>query len=162
VVDPLGVDRALMNQESQAVDSSGRPHVIISYVPEDAKECVTSYQADRTAYGRTFHLYRDQHGRWHKMQIPEPLNAVGRSRIVFDRADNAYVVMPSGRIVAASRASGWTDWKVLFDGSGLNAFGEVDVDASRLSSDGVMSFMYQQKSTGTTPSPIRVIDVKLG
>jgi hypothetical protein len=162
VVDPMGVDRGLMNQESEAIDSSGRPHVIISYVPEDAKKCVTSYQADRTAYGRAFHLYLDRDGRWHKMRIPEPPNAVGRSRIVFDRADNAYVVMPYGRIVAASKASGWTDWKVLFDGSGLNAFGEVDVDTSRVASDGVMSFMYQQKSTGTTPSPLRVSDFRLG
>jgi hypothetical protein len=151
-----------MNQESQAVDSRGRPHVVISYVPEDAKACVTNYQADRAAYGRAFHLYRDARGRWHKMTIPEPVDAVGRSRIVFDRADNAYVVMPYGRIVAASRASGWTDWKVLFDGRGLNAFGEVDVDVSRLAGRGVMSLMYQQRSTGTTPSPIRVADFRLG
>lgn len=159
VVDPLGVDRGLMNQESQAADSAGRPHVIISYVPEDAKACVTNYQADRTAFGRTFHLWRDARGTWHKTRLPEPLNAVGRSRLVFDRNDNAYVVMPRGRILAASRASGWTDWRKLFDGAGLNAFGEVDVDDSR---PGVISVMYQQASTGTTPSPIRVIDFRLG
>ncbi|HEY7489388.1 MAG TPA: BNR repeat-containing protein [Streptosporangiaceae bacterium] len=166
VVDPLGVDRGLMNQESQAIDAHGQPHVIISYVPEESKPCVTSYQADRTAYGRAYHLFRDHKGGWHKTQIPEPLNAVGRSRIVLDRHDNAYVIMPYGRIVAASKASGWTDWKVLFDPpvgpGGLNAFGEVDVDDSRLATAGVLSFMYQQKSTGTTPSPIRVIDFKLG
>jgi hypothetical protein len=162
VVDPLGVDRGLMNQESQAIDSGGQPHVIISYVPEEAKPCVTSYQADRTAFGRTFHLFRDRDGGWHKTQLPEPLNAVGRSRIVLDRDDNAYVIMPFGRIVAASKASGWTDWKVLYDAASLNAFGEVDVDDTRLAATGVMSFMYQQKSTGTTPSPIRVIDFKLG
>ena len=47
---------------------------------------------------------------------------------MFDRHDNTYVVMPFGRIVTASRASGWTDWTLLFDGAGLNAFGEVIVD----------------------------------
>jgi hypothetical protein len=75
--------------------------------------------------------------------------------------------MPFGRIVAAGKASGWTDWKPLFDGTAfggrtLNAFGEVLVDDSRAASAGVLSVMYQQKSTGTTPSPLRVIDFKLG
>ncbi|GAB3981431.1 BNR repeat-containing protein [Actinoallomurus acanthiterrae] len=161
-VDPIGVDRGLINQEGQAVDSAGRPHVIESYVPEESKSCVTNYVADRTAYGRDYHLWRDSSGAWHKTQIPVPLNATGRSKIVFDRGDNAYVIMPFGRIVAASKASGWTDWKSLYDAKDLNAFGEVDVDASRLRSQGLLSFMYQQKSTGTTPSAVRVIDFRIG
>ncbi|GAA4624602.1 BNR repeat-containing protein [Actinoallomurus vinaceus] len=161
-VDPIGVDRGLINQEGQAVDSAGDPHVIESYVPAEAKSCVTNYVADRTAYGRDYHLWRDSSGTWHKTQIPVPLNATGRSKIVFDRDDNAYVIMPFGRVVAASRASGWTDWKVLYDAKTLNAFGEVDVDASRLRSQGLLSFMYQQKSTGTTPSAVRVIDFRIG
>lgn len=161
-VDPIGVDRALINQESQAVDSAGEPHVIESYVPESAKPCVTDYVADRTAYGRDYHLYRDSSGRWHKTQIPVPLNATGRSKIVFDRDDNAYVVMPFGRVVAASRASGWTDWRLRYDARTLDAFGEVDVDASRLRSTGLLSVMYQRRSTGTTPSAVRVIDLRLG
>jgi hypothetical protein len=33
IVDPLNADHGLMNQESQDADSSGQPHVIISYVP---------------------------------------------------------------------------------------------------------------------------------
>lgn len=33
IVDPLNADHGLMNQESQAVDSTGQPHIIISYVP---------------------------------------------------------------------------------------------------------------------------------
>ncbi|MEU6034779.1 hypothetical protein ABZ801_05170 [Actinomadura sp. NPDC047616] len=86
---------------------------------------------------------------------------------MFDKNDNAYVVMPFGRIVAASKASGWTDWKLLFDGTfydggrTLNAFGEVLVDDSRIATDGVLSVMYQRKSSGTTPSSIRVIDFRL-
>jgi len=94
------------------------------------------------------------------MEIPVALNAFGRSQIVLDRADNAYVVMPFGRIVTASAASGWTDWTVRFDATGLNAFGEVVVDRSRVPS-GMLSILYQWRSTGTTPSPIRVIDFQL-
>jgi hypothetical protein len=95
------------------------------------------------------------------MEIPVALNAFGRSQIVLDSSNNAYVVMPFGRIVTASAASGWTDWTVRFDAAGLNAFGEVVVDRSRVSS-GQLSVMYQRRSSGTTPSPLRVIDFRLG
>jgi hypothetical protein len=161
VVDPLNPDHGLINQESQAVDAAGNLHVIISYVPGRFTQCVTNYAADRTANGRAFHLYRDATG-WHKLEIPVALNAVGRSRLVFDSSGNAYVVMPYGRVVAASRSSNWTDWTMLFDGAGLNAFGEVDVDYERVATQGILSILYQQKSSGTTPSAIRVLDLHLG
>jgi putative BNR repeat neuraminidase len=162
VVDVVGVDQALMNQESQAVDSAGRPHVIISYVPEGITQCVTSYAADRTANARTFHLHQDATGAWRKTELPVPPNATGRSRLVFDRWDNAYVVMPFCRIAAASARSGWTDWRLLFDGAGLNAFGEVVVDYPRVAASGVLSILFQENSTGMTPSPLRVADFRLG
>ncbi|GAB1509492.1 BNR repeat-containing protein [Actinophytocola sp. KF-1] len=157
VVDPLDPDHGLMNQESQAVDSTGTPHVVISYVPGRFTQCVTSYAADRTRWARTFHLTK-KNGVWTKQEVPVPPNATGRTRIVFDRDDNAYLVMPYGRIVAASEASGWTDWTVLYDRPGMNVFGEVNVD---LAGD-VLSVLYQQRSTGTTPSPIRVADFRIG
>jgi len=162
VVDPLNVDHALINQESQAIDSAGAPHAIISYVPGRFTQCVSDYVGQRRSSGRAFHLYRAASGGWVKMEIPVALGAFGRSRIVFDSADNVYVVLPFGRIITASRSSGWTDWTVRFDGSGLNAFGEVIVDEQRVRSDGILSILYQQRSSGTTPSAIRVIDVRLG
>jgi hypothetical protein len=161
VVDPLNPDHALINQESQAVDSSGYPHVIISYVPGRFTQCVRAYAAERTANGRAFHLYKDSSG-WHKVEIPFALNSVGRSRIVFDSSANVYVVLPYGRVVAASKATNWTDWRMVFDGAGLNAFGEVNVDYERLAADGVLSIQYQQRSSGTTPSPVRVLDLRIG
>lgn len=162
VVDPLNADHALMNQESQDVDSTGQPHVIISYVPGRFGQCVGDFVSGRIANGRAFHVRREPSGAWRKTEIPVPLNAFGRSRLVLDAADNAYVVLPYGRIVAASRASGYTDWTVRFDGAGLNAFGEVLVDRSRVDSEGVLSIMYQRASSGTTPSPLRVVDFRLG
>lgn len=162
VVDPLDPNHGLMNQESQAVDRDGRPHVVISYVPGRFTECVTSYAADRTRWGRTFHLFRDADGSWTKHEVPVPPNATGRTRLVFDRDDNAYLVMPFGRIVSATKASGWTDWTLVFDEPGINAFGEVTVDYARVASEGVLSVLYQQRSSGTTPSPIRVADFRLG
>ena len=158
VVDPLDPNHGLMNQESQAIDSTGTPHVIISYVPGRFTQCVTSYAADRTRWAHTFHLTRTADGTWTKQEIPIPPNATGRTKIVFDRDDNAYLIMPYGKIVAASKASGWTDWTTLFDRPSMNIFGEVAVSLS----DGVLSVLYQQRSSGTTPSPIRVADFRIG
>ncbi|MEV7422296.1 BNR repeat-containing protein [Streptomyces sp. NPDC091212] len=161
VVDPLNPDHSLMNQESQATDSAGLPQAVISYVPGRFGQCTTNYAADRTANGRAFHLVRNASGDWKKTEIPVPLNSSQRTHLVLDKYDNAYAVMPYGRIVAASKSSGYTDWKTLFDASGLNAFGEVVVDDTRLAQDGVLSYMYQQKSSGTTPSALRVVDFRL-
>jgi hypothetical protein len=162
VVDPLNVDHALINQESQAVDSAGQPHAIISYVPGRFTQCVSDFVGQRRSSGRAFHLRRAADGTWRKTEIPVPLNAFGRSRLVFDAADNAYVVLPFGRIVTASRASGYADWTLRYDAAALNAFGEVLVDEQRVRRDGVLSVLYQRRSTGTTPSPIRVADFRLG
>jgi hypothetical protein len=161
VIDPLSVDHGLINQESQAIDSTGIPHVIISYVPGRFTQCVSNYVAQRRSFGRAFHLTHNAQGQWSKMEIPVALNAFGRSQIVLDSADNAYVVLPFARIVTASKASGWTDWTLRFDGSALGAFGEVVIDRSRVESDGVLSIMYQRSSSGTTPSPIRVVDFQI-
>jgi hypothetical protein len=162
VVDPLDPNHGLMNQESQAVDSTGAVHALISYVPGRFTQCVTNYQTDRQRNGRTFFLTRAADGTWSKVEIPVPSGSTQRSKLVFDRFDNAYVVMPFGRIVAATRASSWTDWTQVFGPDQLGAFGEVDVDTSRARSEGVLSVFYQQASTGTTPSPIRVADFRLG
>ncbi|GAA3458213.1 BNR repeat-containing protein [Saccharothrix longispora] len=162
VVDPLDPNHGLMNQEGQAADSTGAPHVVISYVPGRFTQCVSDYSAQRTRYGRTFHVTRGPTGAWTKREVPVPPGSTQRTKLVFDRADNAYLVMPRGRVVSASRASGWTDWALVFDRPSMNAFGEVNVDVSRLAADGVLSVQYQQRSSGTTPSAIRVADFRLG
>jgi hypothetical protein len=162
VVDPLDPNHGLMNQESQAVDATGTPHVVVSYVPGRFTQCVTGYAADRTRWGRTFHLVRTANGSWTKREVPIPPNSTGRTRILFDRNDNIYLVMPFGRIVTASKASGWTDWTLVFDRPGMNVFGEVTVDSSRVAGEGVLSVFYQQRSSGTAPSPVRVADFRLG
>lgn len=125
-------------------------------------QCVTNYENDRIANGFAFHLYRSSSGAFTKVEIPFPIEAVGRSQIVIDNADNIYVVLPFVRIVTASKSSGWTDWTMAYDGTttGLNAFGEVTVDRARVSS-GVLSILYQVKSTGTTPSAVHLIDFNL-
>ncbi|MCZ9342420.1 Tat pathway signal sequence domain protein, partial [Streptomyces sp. TRM76130] len=75
-------------------------------------------------------------GDWQKTEIPVPLASSQRTRLVLDRYDNAYAILPYGRIAAASQASGYTDWRLLHDGADLNAFGEVVVDETRVPRDG--------------------------
>ncbi|WNZ06972.1 BNR repeat-containing protein [Streptomyces sp. 11x1] len=161
VVDALNPDHSLMNQESQWTDSAGRPHAIISYVPGRFGQCTTNYVADRTANGRAFLVRKSASGAWTKTEIPVPLNSSQRTKLVMDKYNNAYALFPFGRIAGATAASGHTDWRILFDGSGLNAFGEVVFDESRIAQDNVLSVMYQVKSSGTTPSALRVIDFAL-
>ncbi|MFE1881022.1 BNR repeat-containing protein [Streptomyces diastatochromogenes] len=161
VVDSLNPDHSLMNQESQATDSAGLPHAIISYVPGRFGQCTTNYVGDRTANGRAFHLRKNSSGTWQKTEIPVALNSSQRTKLILDKYDNAYAIFPYGRIAAASKSSGYTDWALLYDGSDLNAFGEVVIDETRVKADNVLSFMYQEKSSGTTPSPLHVVDFAL-
>jgi len=161
VIDALNPDHSLMNQESQFTDSAGLPHAIISYVPGRFGQCTTNYVADRTANGRAFHVRKNSSGTWQKTEIPVPLNSSQRTKLVLDKYDNAYAILPFGRIAGASKASGHTDWTLLYDGSGLNAFGEVVIDETRIAQDNVLSVMYQEKSSGTTPSALHVVDFAL-
>ncbi|KAJ7168321.1 hypothetical protein C8R43DRAFT_983989 [Mycena crocata] len=162
IVDSLNADHGLMNQESQTVDSAGLIHAIISYVPGRFTQCVTNYETDRPSFARAFHVYRSANGTFTKVEIPFAIQSVGRSQIVMDAADNVYVVLPFVKVVTASKASGWTDWTMAYDGTatGLRAFGEVTLDRARIPS-GVMSVLYQQTSSGTTPSAVKLIDFTL-
>ncbi|MFC8513551.1 BNR repeat-containing protein [Streptomyces sp. NPDC057257] len=161
VVDSLNPDHSLMNQESQWTDSTGLPHAIISYVPGRFGQCTTDYVSDRTANGRAFHVRKNSSSTWQKTEIPVALNSSQRTKLVLDKYDNAYAVFPYGRIAGASKSSGYTDWTLLYDGSDLNAFGEVVIDEPRIRADNVLSFMYQEKSSGTTPSALHVVDFAL-
>ncbi|KIY49017.1 hypothetical protein FISHEDRAFT_73058 [Fistulina hepatica ATCC 64428] len=161
IIDPLDANHGLMNQESQTVDSNGLIHTIISYVPGRFMQCVTDYETDRIEYGHAFHLHEWENGTFSKMEIPFFIDAVGRSQIVLDANDNAYVVMPYVCIVTASAASSWTDWTMVYNGTaqGLNVFGEITVDRARLST-GILSILYQESTTGSS-SPVHVIDFEL-
>lgn len=150
-----------MNQESQFTDSSGLPHAIISYVPGRFGQCTTNYVTNRTANGRAFHVRKNSAGTWQKTEIPVPLNSSQRTKLVLDKYDNAYAIFPFGRIAGASKSSGYTDWTILYDGSTLNAFGEVVIDETRIAQDNVLSVLYQEKSSGTTPSALHVVDFSL-
>jgi len=163
IIDSLDADHALMNQESQTVDSAGLIHVAISYVPGRFTQCVEDYETGRPEFARPFHLYEAANGTFIKVEIPFFVDAVGRSQIVMDSHDNVYVVMPYLRIATASKATNWTDWTIAYNGTteGLDVFGEITLDRARVSS-GIVSVLYQQNSTGTTtPSAVKLFDFTL-
>nr|GAT53727.1 predicted protein [Mycena chlorophos] len=163
IIDSLDADHALMNQESQTVDSQGFLHAIISYVPGRFTQCVENYETGRVEWAHAFHLYQAPNGSFIKFEIPWFLDSVGRSQIVLDNEDNAYVFMPYLRVVTASKASGYLDWTSVYNGTvdGLNVFEEITLDRARVS-EGLVSVLYQENSTtGTAPSAVHVIDFKL-
>ncbi|KAF7294692.1 hypothetical protein MIND_01006300 [Mycena indigotica] len=163
IVDSLNADHALMNQESQTVDSAGRIHSIISYVPGRFTQCVPDYETGRPQWAHAFHLYQAANGSFIKFEIPYYIQSVGRSQIVLDSQDNAYVFMPFLRVATASKSSGYTDWAMAYNGTaaGLDVFGEVTLDRAR-AGNGLVSVLYQVSSTGTTPSSVHLVDFKLG
>lgn len=117
-------------------------------------QCVSDYETGRVSYARAFHLYRNSTNLWTKVEIPFALNDIGRSQIVLDSKDNAYVVLPFGIIATASKSTTWTDWTEVFTGSGLSAFGEVTIDRSRALASSIVGIFYQKTSSGTTPSAV--------
>lgn len=97
-----------------------------------------------------------------KTEIPFAIESVGRSQIALDSADNAYVVLPYVKVVSATASAGYGDWTLVYDGAsaGLKAFGEVTVDRVGLIGSGreTLGVLFQESSSGSTPSAVRVVE----
>jgi hypothetical protein len=180
------IDRGLINQEAQTLDSRGRLHVMTSRVPEGSAAllggCVSDFYRQRAAYAQPYHSWRDVDGKWRTSLLPTRLNSAGRVKLAFDSHDAAYVVLPDARIMAATAASGWTNWRLVFgaeqvdllsglltanrpsvfSATDLNPISEVIVDRQRLARDGVLTIAYQESPSGPDArSAFRVADFRL-
>ena len=146
VIAPIPINKGLINQETQSFDSEGRLHVITSRVPDEdiSGDCVADFYPERAANAVPYHHWRDAAGVWHETRLPFRSGSSGRAKIAFDAADNAYVVLPDARIVAASAASGWSDWEVVFDDPGVEAVSELIIDRRRAREQGVLTVAYQE------------------
>jgi hypothetical protein len=162
VVVPIAIDRGLINQEAQTFDREGRIHVMTSEFNDAdyaAVGCHDETYPDRLAYARPFHQWRDADGTWHRFELPFRSGSAGRTKLLFDKHDSAYLVLPDGRIAVATAAAEWKDWKVVFDGEDVDNIAELIIDRQRLDVDGVLSVAYQEKSaTKDAPSAFRVAD----
>lgn len=166
VVVEVDVRVGMINQESQAVDSQGRVHVLTSQVDEETLAelggCLAGdYYEQRARHAHPVHHWRGPDG-WRSTPLPFGLGTGGRSQLVFDADDTAYVVLPDGRVAAASAADGWTTWRLLFDSDDVDSLSELSVDRHRLADDGVLSVLRQ--ATGVprhAPSELVVADFAL-
>lgn len=166
VVVPVDVTAGMINQESQAVDSAGRLHVLTSQLDDEALAAVGGclsgdYYAQRAAHAHPVHHWRDTDG-WHSTTLPVPLGTGGRSQLVFGVDDTAYVVLPDGRLAAASAADDWQTWRIVFTAADVDSISEQSLDRRRLAHDGVLSVLRQ--GTGVprhAHSPLVVADFAL-
>ncbi|MEU6745428.1 BNR-4 repeat-containing protein [Spirillospora sp. NPDC046719] len=166
VVVEIPINQGMINQETQAFDSGGRIHVVTSQLNDEDLAaiggCLTDYYAQRAGYAHPVHHWRDGDGKWHSTMLPFTTGTGGRSKLVFGAENTAYLVLPDGRIAAATAKSRWSDWKIVFAGD-VDSISEVTIDRQRLRYDGVLSVAYQETGRpANAPSAFRVADFALG
>jgi hypothetical protein len=121
---PLPPTYGTVNQQAQAVDSRGQPHVVMGHrnTPGDP------YSFGNDAY---HHYHRTPEGKWHHAVLKAP--GGGRPRLVFDADDTAYLLFQRGgrlTVLIAVAKTEWTDWRVAFEAPGVCS--DVDADAGLL------------------------------
>lgn len=166
VVVPVAINRGLINQETQAFDGAGRLHVMTSsFSDADLAKlggCHTQTYTQRAQYARPYHHWRAADGSWHTMELPFYSGSSGRTKLLFDKHDTAYVVLPDARIAAATARSGWSDWRIVFAADDVDNVSELIFDRQRLERRGVLSVAYQETSaTPDAPSAFRVADFRI-
>jgi hypothetical protein len=181
VVRPLPESQTNMNQQGQAVDSQGYIHAI-GWHRDSAKDPSLNnvWEPEESSY---FDDWRDNLGNWHEARIPGDVGT--RPKIVFDANDNAYAIYQvksdtpalvggsgsngniyfnNGDLVisAATKASNWTDWKVIKVESGPFV-SEVQVDSDLMASTGSLSIVMQQSPllTSNAGTTMRTFDYSL-
>jgi len=125
----IGQNRGLINQEAQAVDSKGQVHVLLSHMP-DSQADITNFTNARTK-SVYFHYWRDTKGIWHKTMMGFPVVENFRGKLAFSESDNLYAILPNLRIAAASVATEWYDWKIVYNDES-RFFSDPLIDSARL------------------------------
>ena len=182
VVRPLPETQTNMNQQGQAVDSQGHIHAI-GWHRDSAKDPSLDHvwEPQESSY---YDDWRDNLGNWHEARIPGDVGS--RPKIVMDANDNAYAIYQvksdtpalvggsgtngnlyfnNGDLVisAATKASNWTDWKVIKVESGPFV-SEAQLDADLFASTGTLSIVMQKSPTltGNQGTTMRSLDYSVG
>ena len=167
----LNQNSSLMNQQTQAVDSTGGFHMLLWHRdPAKAKPPARPWTPEQSSY---FHYRRSPEGIWKTTILPG--NAGSRARLAFDAADNLYAVYtvpkqpakPQGLrfddgqlvIARATAAKQWSDWTILLTRPGP-CLGEPTIDMPRLRTDSVLSVCVQDfPNADGQATPMRVLDL---
>ncbi|MFT3740731.1 MAG: BNR-4 repeat-containing protein [Breznakibacter sp.] len=148
----VGETRGLINQESQAVDSKGKIHILQSYMLDS--EPNSSDWAGSRAKSYLRHIYQDGNGTWQSDVIA--LSLTDRSDIAVDEGDNLYVVAPGYRVYFAGAKDNWQTWTEFDLSANGTATAEGLIDREALLNESVLSFVFAHKSHSTTAGKIIV------
>ncbi len=175
-IQQLDRQQSLINQQTQIVMGDGSVHAVMWHrrpdVPWASGDPV--YASGDSAYYD--YVRNPLTGEWTRHQIP---GLVGTRAMLARTADDtlySVYVAPtepgttinaanggSGRrltIAAATKAAGWSDWRVVYRDHLRDYVSEPRVDADRLLATGVLSVYAQENTafTGATGTPLRVLD----
>mgnify|MGYP006280130085 CR=1 FL=1 len=168
-----------INSQSQAVDSMGHIHTVMSHSTEASLKAAPP-STTKSAFGpaaarRHHHYWRDDIGFWQHIELPGSTGT--RPKLFFDAKDNAYLIFggnladkpvegesdspSSGQgliIMAATANAKWSDWQVIHKERGP-FLSEMLGDNVRWKRDGVLSIMVQGNPKQPRDSTaLRVLD----
>lgn len=133
----IDTNRGLINQESMAIDSNGKPHILQSFMPYGV---TAGSWLDRRNKSYMHHIYQNGNGDWQCDPIAP--SYVDRAEIAIDASNNLYVVGPKYRVYYASAENNWQNWTQL----DVSEFGTVTaepvVDRQALLNENVLSFVF--------------------
>jgi hypothetical protein len=141
---PIEQNRGLINQESLAVDSSGRVHVLLSHMP-DAEGSNSNFAAARSA-SEFFHYWRDTDGTWSREALGLDVIENYRGSLAISSSNNVYAVLPDLRIAGASAGARYSDWTLLHSDSG-RFFSDPLIDTARLETENNLTIYYPQRDS---------------
>lgn len=134
----VGTNRGLINQESQAVDSRGKIHLLNSFLPDGTAN--TGFWDSRINNTLLYHIYQDDAGTWVKDAIA--LSTRNRSQIAVDGHDNLFVLAAGYRIYYAKYAEKWKTWYPLDLSQNGTIYNEGLIDREMLKDSNKLSFVF--------------------
>lgn len=134
----IPTNRALINQESQAVDNKGKIHILNSFLPDGVSN--TGFWDSRINKAVLYHIYQNENGIWQKDSITKSTR--NRSQIAVDSLNNLYVVAAGYRVYYAKSSERWKTWYPM-DVSQVNTiYNEGLIDRENLLQNHTLSFVF--------------------
>lgn len=166
VVWPISLKRGLKNQQSMAVDSEGRPHIVMWFL-EDSASDIAIGSKDHTK-SKYHHFWQTRDGKWHKQELPFDLSSDSwtiRPHLAFGKNDQLFLCYNKDgniAVAAATREGGFADWRLIKERVGTFT-GEAKMDIMRLRDENTLSvYMHERPSKGHEGTALHVVDFNIG